>query len=777
MLIMLIRRNCCGIKRKVSAMNQLWLLVHREIKFYLKSKIFWLLGSLAIMTAFLPSLNVLMIQFMVINTVTRDERANFSIIFATLPYSTAKLWLARAMAVFFLLLAIWPLIVLVLGFLIEIEPAEWLLNCQHFGLLMLKYITLCLASIGFVFLCSLFTRRLWKLYLIVGIGWLFEVYFTSNLSHFPSWITLIVFGHGEMGLTAPSTAFGYFLQPDLFLFYVFQIASSIFLVLGVVLYHMAKRSEQILHCKLVSVFLIWLMIASCAGVTFYRENTQREREFCLGLQEIQELEAVTTKASAVKTPVLESYDLKIKLHTVSHSLEGKAILKLKLPNIRSKMFFFTLRNYFKVTDVVEAETGKKLEWRRYGSYLTVSIPEYQQRKTLKLGITYSGQVWEWFDGLAHPTGPVNFVTPSFSLLRSGYAWYPVPGVHPLYRRKYYAKPWDSILGANLWAKHARHPSVPFSLTVDLDSDSSAVTNLEWTGRELLTGEYKQRYKFVSLHGRDVFLMTGPFYHEKREIPNRQGFLNVYCYRQHQSKITGVVNSLTEPYLFFQRILLPDRVESSKIGTVVEIPAFFFFQENGIYANNLTLTDTVLIPEQYFRTGKQSLSIFAGPKRLGFREILYNIAILQRWEQDDATHENGKAGVISGLGLYRRALYMEKINGRAYYNRYLLIEGIDDVPIARDVFLTLDAIRSSKLGDKSINKLMGFFFQIYNQTGAIYPKTFIKVINTMLEKANLTQEKKKEIRRRLKSIAQYIDETRPQKIRSSVMLYPFNREWL
>jgi hypothetical protein len=763
-------------------MNQLMQFVFYEIKLYLRNKNFWLIGTLVLMTAFHPGFNVLLIQFVVIYIVARDEGADFSGILASLPLNTAKLYLARAMAVFGLLMGMWPFMMLNLGLLTQIKPAEWLVNCQNFGFLTLKYITVCMTAIGFVFLASLLTRRSWKLYLIIGTCWVIGAFLASNLSYFPSWSMLLLFGHGEMGIMAPSAAVGFFSHQNLLPFLtIFQIIVAILLILLVATYQIIKRRERTQLLKLAAPVSILIMVASCAGFIICREIARRESGFRLGLQEAKRPETVVAKAEAA-VPRLESYDLQIKLRTYSHFLEGKAILTLKRTKIQSDILFFTLRNCFTVADVKEA-SGQKLEWRRDGTHLMIRLLERRQGEVSTLVISYSGQVWEWFAGYsAHPTGPLNFVAPTFSLLRSGYAWYPVPGVHSLYLSEYYDKPWGGPTGVTLWAKRAKHSPVRFTLTVDIDTDSTVVSNLERTGVEMLNGKYKQRYRFGSLQGRDVFLLTGPYHYEKRKFPGREDLVEVYCYRQHQARISKVLNSMAEPYLFYQDIFQPERLINSsttrlaKMCTVVEIPSFFFFCEDAPHADNLILTNTVLVTEDCFRTDKRDLSILANSETIGMRDVMRDIAILQCWGQSDAINQYS-SGVISGLGFYLHALHLEKTSGRAYVQKYLLIESIEGIPVFQDVFMTLADIRS-KHGDGSVGKIVDDLYQVYQRKGSIDPETFLKIVEPVLLKADWTPEKKEEIRQRLKSIAGYIDETKPYKIRSKfpVMLYPFNREW-
>ncbi len=247
----------------------------------------------------------------------------------------------------------------------------------------------------------------------------------------------------------------------------------------------------------------------------------------------------------------------IRMHSAEHRLEGKAELTLRLEKPADRVYF-TLRNYLVVESVALADENERLQWRRDGSVLAVRLPErYRQGARLRLTIAYSGTVWEWGTrARERPNGPLNFVASSFSLLRSGQAWYPIPGVQPLYICQAYTILGRPAVGTAVWASRAIHPVVAFRLTVDSDTDNMALSNLERTGVETLSGAYKKRYRFGSLRGRDVFLMVGPYRYQKKTIPGGSGFMEIYAFPQHQARVAAVLNSLAKPYRFYQDLLQP-----------------------------------------------------------------------------------------------------------------------------------------------------------------------------------------------------------------------------
>jgi hypothetical protein len=760
-------------------MRQLLQLTAHEIRLSLKSRIFWLIATLIVtVLAFFPSLDLLLIQFMIIGVIARDEQSGFTGILASMPYQTVKLYLARALAAFLLLLGLWPFMVLTVGFLPGMEPAEWLLNSQHLPFLTLKYLVICSSAIGFVFLAGLTTRHSWRLYLIIGVGWAIGVFVASNLSYFPSWTAFFVFGSGVMRLMAPSAAIGYF--PDQALLpwlTAAHILTAILFLMTAIVYQSVKRKEPVLRLKwLLPLILTWMIVSFFTGAIVCMEINNREKGFRLSLQEAEKPETVAVKTETARSIAskLESYRLFIKLRTAAHFLEGTAIVKLDLADSPESVQF-TLRNYFKVKAVTEASNGEKLEWQRSGSLLAVFIPKrHRQKGSLTLEISYSGQVWEWFPlSSSYQNGPVNFIATQFSLMRSGYAWYPVPGIHPLYTRKYYITTWRRSSETLLMAERVSHPPIPFDLTVDLDTDGAAVSNLEYTGAESLTGEYQRRYHFSSLKGRNVFLLVGPYHYEKRTFPaGRKGFIEIYCYRQHQKRITKVLESLTTSYLFYENLLLsncstPDTAQSEKICTIVEIPPFSFLTGEGGINKSLTLTDAVLVTEDLFFTGTWPSVTFTD-----MQANKRDMAVLQRWWPEDITVSGWlqESDISESLMLYLYALYMEKTRGRGFYEQVkdnllsgkgatygeFFLPSLTGGEVARDIFMTLDMIRTSNHGDPAIKKIMSRFHQIYVYQGGIQSKDFAKVVEGVVAGMDRQPANSDEIRRKLKSIAKHVD---------------------
>ncbi|SMD15835.1 ABC transporter permease [Sporomusa malonica] len=783
-------------------MSQLSQLIIAEIRICLKSKTHWLIGLLAIVAVFIPALMFLIILILMINVLNRDEQSGFANILRSLPLPTEKLILARMLAVFFILLGLWPFMVIVVGVLLETQPAEWLFNSNDLLFLTLKYVTTCITIICFTFFLNLLTGYSAWLYFLAGFCWISTRILVNNLADFPGLGKLFFISHAVMLPSWPSVVLGYFPHQELMpAFALFMVAIAILFLLAAATWQMKKRGEAVWQSKLVIPLLILAVTGSVfAGGLILRELDNREKDFHSAFQETARRQPFNYLPGSI--PVLENYHLQLKMKSQSHRLEGLATLQLKLGANSAEEVCFTLRNYFIVQKVILADSGQEINWRQEGSRLLIRIPsDYQDRKSLSLAISYSGQVWEWFNGrLARPTGPVNLVSPSFSLLRSGYAWYPIPGDHLLYQLQEYSSFKNDSLETTLWAKYAGHIAVPFTMTVDIDSDNMVASNLDQVENEPLTGDYKRRYHFASDSGRDVFLVTGPYQREKRDFPGREGFVEVYFYPQHQRQIDRVLHALAEPYRFYEELLQPASFDrpiaghQDKLLTVIEMPTFFSYSETGESSRILTLTNSVLFSENYFRTGKHLFAFLDD-----IQANKGDLAVLQRWWQEDITRMYGwdRDGNISeSIMLYLHTLYNEKKHGPAYYaqvkenllaavstsngegdfTRPSLIGG----SVAKDVFMILDTIRNFQFGNTAIRDVICSLYTVYCSQKEIQPDEFANIIERILIKHDCPQEKRAEIYRRLDNITRRANDPNAWRLKTnlSITIFSFNiEEWL
>jgi hypothetical protein len=340
----------------------------------------------------------------------------------------------------------------------------------------------------------------------------------------------------------------------------------------------------------------------------------------------------------------------------------------------------------------------------------------------------------------------------------------------------------------LSAKRVTHAPIPFVLTVDLDADLTAVSNLERHSVQTLTGEYKRRYMFSAAQGRDVFLMAGPYHYEKRPFPGLQAYVEVCCFPRHQNRIDHFLQAGAPQYLFYEDMLQPghaantDSNQSGKICTIVETPQFFAPFYDGQHVS-VALTDTVLIIEDVFGLDE----MFLEDAKMGLGEI----GLLQRWWQDLVEVCGCRQGNITeGLVLYLHILYAEKIYGHGYYEQakqnlqnedgrlwrnVTVFEG----PVVRDVFMTLDCIRTSALGDPAIKQIMRDLYQRYTSKGRIDPEDFAAAVKVLLLEADWPEENTVEVLQRLDRIVQHVDEAKVIRSRVNPVLsfdtFPFSSE--
>lgn len=788
-------------------MNLLVALMIDEIRLSIKDKQFWLMVFLAVISIFITNLNLLIIQLITVNALTRDQRYNFSGIVASVSFPIIQLYLARSMAQLILLLGLWPFMILSVGFLPGWEFAGWFFNGENQSILLVKYIVICLTSIGFVYLVGQLISFKWQLYLVVGTIWIFGTILATNISYFPSWSELFLFGYTIMRLNTPSAITGYFPKQELILaFALFQtMLGGMFLFIAIIL-QLIKRNEPVCQTKNLVFLLIMIIIGSFGVTTAISKLNQREQGYRDGLRD-QVIQA--KKTINLITPTLKSYNLGIQLRTGSHYLNGSATLNLDISspsflnsweNNAPRTIDFTLRNYFKISDIRELKNNRMLKWRRSGSQLTVYVPaDLCQNKNISLKIIYHGKVWEYFSGaLSRPQGPVNFIHSSFSLLRDGSAWYPIPGIHSLYIYKKIQKPWLRTPETILWANRAVHPAVPFDLTVDIDSQATVVTNLEPKKVKLLAGEFQKRYYFRSIQGRDIYLLAGTYHHQKESFPDQKGFIDVYSYRQHHQQFMKITNELIKPYLFFREFLIPTvetksnpaKNKVSKNSILVEMPPFSFLSDNFV-SDNIALPNCIAISEELFETVKWRMSSISE-----MQQNKRDLAVIQYWWQENITgtqvfyHGNIPEGIILFLfTLYREKVYQpgfyqqikENLStGKAVDSGYSLLPSLTGGPVVRDVFLILDAINNSKQGDEKIKTVLQQLYYIYQSKKQINATDFTEVIHRVSADIDCSVSKKKAIHHWVKAISKNIDIIENEELRAvfPISLFTFRpEEWL
>ncbi|HYH04362.1 MAG TPA: hypothetical protein VEC37_14825 [Bacillota bacterium] len=767
-------------------MSQIWQLTVAEIKLTLRSKIFWFLSALVVLFSFLSSFLLLFQQLMVVIALKRDRRVGLAEMLNAVPYDPVKLYLARALAMLCLLAVLFPFIILTATQWSGIGAAEWLNNGKQILSLFIKYLTTAAFSIGVVFLAGTVSRRPGRVDLIIWLGWILGLIFGSSLTSFPAWAALFSLGHGVMLFYAPSAVMGYGPQQELLLAFVgFQSALALLFILGAAARSMHQRGESFHSSRLgFSLAVAGVVLGIIAGVTACWKLERREVAMS-GTFANATLPIVLQKQV---TPTLEAYQLDLQLQTAAQHLTAKAIIKLKLPRPGSGLIAFTLRPYFTVRQVVLEGQNFPLQWRRNGPHLLVEIPEkYRNQQSPAVRIDYAGRVWEWFPGrLQRPIGPVNYISDSFALLRSGYAWYPVPGTAVLYSEEKYLNPWNRTSQTIRWGKPVNHAAVPFELSVQIDNDNTVVSNLKPVEVEALSGKYRKKYRFCSLQGRNVYLIAGPYLHQTKNFPKTPTGIEVYCFRKHSREVNRMVRGLVKPYRFYA-----DWCASSGEVNLVEIPAFFFHTEDGCGIKELTLTDTVLINENYFREDRGGLPIVTQ-----LRNNKHDLDVLQRWWQEDFTRDrwNQNGSIVEGITLYLYIRCAETTRGLRILEKVKqnLVDGkttnfedfnlpfVTGGPVVREVFLILEGLRNDDLGDSAVKRVVRQLYQVYRQHHTVSSREFAAAVTAVMEDTPLPPEQAIKIRDSLNRIIREVRNPKNRQIttRFNLTIFPFNlTEWL
>jgi hypothetical protein len=316
------------------------------------------------------------------------------------------------------------------------------------------------------------------------------------------------------------------------------------------------------------------------------------------------------------------------------------------------------------------------------------------------------------------------------------------------------------------------------MTVDIDTDNMVATNLEQIGKESLSGEYKERFCFHAEKGHDLFLLTGPYEHNMVNTPS--GKISVYSYPQSRPQLAGVIDSLSKLYTTYDK-LLQKIAAGPEMYTLVEIPPFLLFSDCGHPLKNLTLTDTIVLSENYFTT-RHTLDFLNQ-----IQDNKRDIAVLQRWWQEDLTEDlntekwgNGK--LTNSISYYLYILGLEKtrapesyldarqnvINGQKELLYDFCMPSLPISPMTREVFLVLDTLRT-ELGDQALKKVLRPLYRLYKTQGTLEADQFSQAIALVLP--DIPPEKQAEIQEHLKNIASL--SSTPSAIKASVSQTEFS----
>lgn len=299
-------------------------------------------------------------------------------------------------------------------------------------------------------------------------------------------------------------------------------------------------------------------------------------------------------------------------------------------------------------------------------------------------------------------------------------------------------------------------------------------------------------------GKDIFLFAGPYHYEKKTIPRQRDSVAVYSYLRHQGKVDQVLTSLADLYHFFENLIQPVRKlnhdNADSLYTLVELPSCFFCTDDGTPVKSLPMPNAIVLSENSFRKNFWHLDILDA-----IRTNESTIAVLHRWWQADITGEIGNSrhgDIRESLMLYLYVLYVDKTqqpgfydgvkqnlltgertgNGKGDFARPDLIGG----DVVRDVFLTLDDIRNTHQSESEFRVMMQQFYELTVQKGTVNPEDFSRIVETAIVRGNESAEQTANIRQRITSITQHVNDAAAQQLNAepSLTIFVFNlEEWL
>jgi hypothetical protein len=703
-----------------------------EMKLYLKSRNFWLVAFLLnsyTWTAFLLAGQVMSgvaqmfipaLLFLTADTVTRDKREYFTEIIATLPYNDMALLGGRALALFiwFLLLGMELLSTIVLVNMGIPVYSSWSAG-EAF---LVKYVVACINVIGITFFVFSVTKNRVRFYALLLLWWLIGVFLTGNVGMlFPQWVAIanFTFIHGFGG--NPSEVIGIYPNDELVVAIIlYQITCSTILFMIAVLIEKARRRtiSTILHACSLQVLACIAIILVLFFVTYQSLGINSSDHIHASVNRLP----VEVRRDALPVIAPAAYDLYVTLNSKSHTMAVKAqIIIKKLGETSPSTIEFTLRDYLHVEQVVNMATGEPLVWQQQGTYVIVSLSseDFSKDSLLTLGINYSGKVWEWSnDFYGQRAGLVNMVDSSFTCLRGGYAWYPVLGRHQLYTASSYTLPWQQESKQILQSMLVFHGAVPFKMTVESHENMTVFSNIE------LTNKYRdgdtQRYIFTSQAGRDVFLLAGPYEHTKLTVPGREEAVDFYHFPGHDGNLHKMAYKVSQ--LDYYNSLVPRGNPSglAKGYLIFEAPRFLTY-DNLMNSSNLGFIDVIALPEAIFLTKSLYSPWWSQPAG----RILSEARSLNLWWANCFKKEKGD--IADGLALYMYTLYNEHKHGKRFYDnaREYWLSYQDESPdnedmlgvrgqIVREVFLLMDTIRQSNLGDDGVKQFLRLIYAAYQE---------------------------------------------------------------
>ncbi|GMA98925.1 ABC-2 transporter permease [Pelosinus sp. IPA-1] len=493
-----------------------------------------------------------------------------------------------------------------------------------------------------------------------------------------------------------------------------QLGLSSMLFLVSYYFYSKRRSLRKLRLSYILLVTTAFAVFLSGSILFVLEYKGRDQSY----QESFNNAVADAEQAADRSNMLQpvSYVMDIKLKTVLNTVDCDVKLVFRnTSNSQIQEIPLTLKNYYTVQHVTDG-SGKELVWERKGDFIAVKLSApLATSDTMEIDLDYSGKVWEWFtDYDAEPRGFINFVSPAMTLLRSGHAWYPVLGKNPVYNIVDYQSKWSNEATQILSARNVSHLPAAFSITVEIDRDMEVVTGLPLREGTYLTEGTGRKFAFFSSSAQDVFLIAAPYV----KIAAQSGDMTTYCAKLHEENANTIITLVNDRTTFYEKLI--PRANKQYLN-VVEVPQFLLNSWMGETAERkrLGLKNAILISEYFFKSLPNEDTSEKKLQMLYFEE-----AILSLWWPAFDTSDPGN--ISAGMLSYMHTLYKENILGKEYYEgvkqfwlQYKpvpnLVSGAGadrdrshaggDNLVVKEVFLILDDIRQSEIGDEGVKSFM------------------------------------------------------------------------
>jgi hypothetical protein len=650
-----------------------------------------------------------------IGIISKDWRSGAAEIMNTSPCKDLELLMGRVIGSFFLLgllgMQMFLVIISVVLFVFPTPTPFFDLLCNYW----LNYFLISINSICIaLFIDTICRSNIFFAVLLAAFYLIFLISLDGDFNTWlPYWLPPINFADNLAVTEIPSQLTDRFPKNGFIpMVLCQQLGFSAMLFLVSYYFYSKRRSLGKLRVSYLLMVLTAFTMFLIGSTLFVQEYTGRDQSYQEALGN-----AVTDTGQAVDTgnmlqPV--RYVMDIKLKTTLNVVDCGVKLSFKnMSNSKILEIPLTLKNYYTVQRVTDGN-GKELAWERKGDFIAVKLSSpLADGDTMEINLDYSGKVWEWFTDLdAQPRGLINFVSPDMTLLRSGHAWYPVLGKKQVYNIADYQSKWSNEPRKILSACNVSHPPAAFAVTVEIDRDMEVVTGLPLRGNTYLTEGPGRKFAFFSSSAQNIFLIAAPYV----KIPALNGDMIAYCAKLHEENANPILALVNDRTTFYEKMI---PLKNKQYLNVVEVPQFLLNSWMGETAERkrLGLNNVVLISEYYFKSLPNEDTSERKLLMLYFEE-----AVLSLWWSGFNTSEPGN--ISAGMLSYMHTLYKENLLGKEYYNgvkqfwlQYKPVmssssywdkdrehAGGENL-VVKEIFLILDDIRQSELGDDGVKDFM------------------------------------------------------------------------